>query len=278
MPTELPPGMAAQRPDRNPESIGRQLWTLASGIVIAIAVVIWSIGAVGDRLVQWIPPSVEQQLGSVMAAQFEAQAEVDSPQQQALTQLLHTLTPHLPSDDAGDRTYRIWYIPENTVNALALPGNQIIIYDGLLAKVESENALAMVLGHELGHFAHRDHLRGLGRTIVWQLALGSLFGDVSAWQRLAIAGIEQLSQAQYSQRQETQADEFGLVLLNAAYGHVGGATDFFAQLAELTGASPVAFLATHPVPAARVKRLEQEIEANNYAIAATTPLPAALQP
>lgn len=96
MPTELPPGMAAQRDDRNPESNRRQLWTLAGGLVMAIAVAIWSIGAASNLLVQWIPPSVEAELGRLMAAQFETQADLDSPQQQALTDLLQTLTPQLP--------------------------------------------------------------------------------------------------------------------------------------------------------------------------------------
>ena len=42
---------------------------------------------------------------------------------------------------------------------------------GLLENVESENELAFVLGHELGHFRNRDHLRGLGRGIAFSLVL-----------------------------------------------------------------------------------------------------------
>ena len=51
-------------------------------------------------------------------------------------------------------------------NAMALPGGLIIVTAGLLDQVESENELALVLGHELGHFNNRDHLRALGRGVV----------------------------------------------------------------------------------------------------------------
>lgn len=281
MPIEVPSGLAAQRPDRNPEPNHRQLWILAAGITIAIAIGIWTVGAISNQLVQWIPPQVEQQLGAVMAAQFEDQVDLTSPEQQALSRILTSLTAELPIDpysqEQTQRRYQVWYIPDETVNALALPGDRIIVYQGLIAQIESENALAMVLGHELGHFAHRDHLRGLGRAIVWQLALSSIFGDVSGWQRLAIAGLEQLSQAQYSQQQERQADEFGLELLQATYNHVGGATDFFVKLAQTPRPNPVAFLATHPMPQARIERLNQLIQARGYLRQPTAPLPPALR-
>ena len=50
-----------------------------------------------------------------------------------------------------------------------------VIYQGLLAQAESENELMMVLGHELGHFANRDHLRGLGRALLVQIAIAAFF-------------------------------------------------------------------------------------------------------
>ncbi len=40
----------------------------------------------------------------------------------------------------------------------------MVVFTGLLEKMTSENELAFVLAHELGHYDHRDHLRGLGRA------------------------------------------------------------------------------------------------------------------
>jgi Zn-dependent protease with chaperone function len=60
--------------------------------------------------------------------------------------------------------------PSTAVNAAALPGGHMLVFSGLLTEMRSENELAFVLAHELGHYAHRDHLRGLGRALVLMAA------------------------------------------------------------------------------------------------------------
>ena len=66
-------------------------------------------------------------------------------------------------------TFRVEVDDSGAANAMALPGGLIIVTQGLLDEVESENELAFVLGHELGHYRNRDHLRALGRGIVLAL-------------------------------------------------------------------------------------------------------------
>jgi predicted Zn-dependent protease len=110
------------------------------------------------------------------------------------------LEAQLPEDLSRDRDYQLLYIPDETVNALALPGDHVIIYQGLLAEAESENEIMMVLGHELGHFANRDHLRGLGRGIVVQIVASLLFGDAGS---IGAASLETFARSQFSQQQET---------------------------------------------------------------------------
>ena len=147
-----------------------------------------------------------------------------------------------------------------------MPGDVIIIYQGLLEKMDSENELVMVLGHEIGHFAHRDHLRGLGNTILIQLLL-SFFFD---WGNIADYSINitnHILNAQYSQTQEINADQFGLDLLNKYYGHVAGATDFFSKLeAENQGNQQIAFLSSHPLPKKRVQKLKRLIKTKDYRV------------
>ena len=208
-----------------------------------------------NGLIQIIPTSVEQKLGAVVAPVYEKQA-VDSPQQKTLNQLLDRLEANLPEQQQADNQYQVLYIPEDTVNALAIPGNKIIIYQGLLKEVGSENELMMVLGHELGHFAHRDHLRGLGNVLVIRMTIAYFLGDASIYKSIIASSIRAISQAQYSQKQEKQADIFGLMLLDKTYNQVAGATDFFAALSKKRK-SNLDFLASHPAPAKRVKELKK---------------------
>ncbi|MCK7469774.1 MAG: M48 family metalloprotease [Desulfomicrobium escambiense] len=53
-----------------------------------------------------------------------------------------------------------------------LPGGHVVVFSGLLNTVTSENELAFILAHEMGHFQHRDHLRGAGRapTCWWPIS------------------------------------------------------------------------------------------------------------
>ncbi len=269
---ELPPGTAAYS-DRNPPPQNRQVLAILSMILLLIMGAVWGSIALVNQIVWWIPPQVEQQLGRVMVPIFEQQA-IASETQAELNRLLDGLEQHLPSPLA-ERSYRVLYLPDTTVNALALPGDHIVIHQGLLQAVQSENELMMVLGHELGHFAHRDHLRGLGQALLIQLAAGAIFGDVGTISAIAGSGVTALSEAQFSQAQEQQADEFGLALLQQHYGHVGGATDFFKRVQQQQG-DYTDWLASHPTPAKRVKALEGLIQQRGYAIQPTIPLPPAL--
>lgn len=262
-----------QYSSRNPPPSNRQLLILF-GILIACAlVVIWLLGLLVNGLVWLIPPSVEQHLGAVVVPVFEKQAQPSSTQK-TLNQLLERLESHLPSEQQA-RDYQVLYIPQSTINALALPGNAIIIYQGLLEAVESENELMMVLGHELGHFAHRDHLRGLGQALLLRILISSFIGDAGFLRSAAATAIQTISNAQYSQSQEKAADEFGLELLNDTYRHVAGATDFFARLANQQD-KKIAFLSTHPAPRQRVEALKHLIEKRNYVKGERSPLPSVL--
>ena len=259
---------------RNQPPSNRQLLVLL-GIFAAFTIgIIWLIGWIASSIFWLIPPSIEQQLGAVIVPIYESQAK-PSAAQNTLNELLDRLEAKLPPQQRQGRDYQVLYIPEDTVNALAIPGDRIIIYAGLVKQAKSENELMMVLGHELGHFANRDHLRSLGRAVVVQIAIAYFVGDVGTIGSIAASGVESLSNAQFSQSQESQADEVGLTLLQQTYGHVAGATDFFARMSKKQ-ALDIDFLATHPAPARRVKEIEQLIKQRNYKLQQKLPLPPTL--
>ncbi len=265
--------MASDYSDRNPPPSNRQLLVLLGIFLGLILVGIWLLNWLLNSIIVLIPPSVEQRLGAPIVAAYERQAQ-PSPAQDTLNQLLDRLEAELPPEQQR-RDYQALLVPEPTVNALALPGDAIVIYGGLIEQAESENELMMVLGHELGHFAHRDHLRRIGRVLLVRMVVATILGDVGALQSIASSAITAVSQSRFSQSQEREADEFGLTLLNATYGHVAGATDFFERLSQQRGAD-FAFLSTHPAPKQRITALKRLIEARDYPIKERSPLPETL--
>ncbi|MDB9312649.1 M48 family metallopeptidase [Spirulina sp. CS-785/01] len=264
-----------QYSSRNPPPSNRQLLTLAAIFGGLIVAVFFLISGLINAMVWWIPVEVEQQLGRVIVPVYEKQAQ-DSLTQTKLNQRLDQLEGYLTDSLHENRDYRLLYIPEDTINAIAIPGDVIVVYRELLERLESENELMMILGHELGHFDHRDHLRKLGKIVLIKAVLSYFLGDISALESLVVDGVTVISNAQYSQGQELQADRFGLQLLYQNYGHVAGATDFFERIAQETPKT-VEFLSTHPAPKQRVKALKQLIEERDYPVKGKTPLSIPIQ-
>lgn len=141
---------------------------------------------------------------------------------------------------------------DSQLNAFAFPGGWILVSRGLSDKVKTETGLAFVLGHELGHFFYRDHLRGLGRGMGMAL-LGSLLG-FSDTSYFAPKIIETLVARSHSREQESRADAFALKLLAQVYPDLSGAEEFFKVALE--EANPVSknwptLFSTHPHPEER---------------------------
>ena len=165
--------------------------------------------------------------------------------------LLNRLTAHL-EDSQYD--YRLEITASELPNAMAFPGGLIVVTSALLDSAESENELAFILGHELGHFRNRDHLRRLGRGVL----LGVIFGAALGADDGAGLGvtISQLTQLSFSREQETHADEVGLAIVYGEYGHVAGSWRFFERQAEASANSDVlTYLSTHPSPTTRIQDL-----------------------
>ena len=166
------------------------------------------------------------------------------------------------------RTFQIFVVEDQAINALSMPRGFVALTTGLVAQVESQEALAFVLAREIGHFEHRYHLLQMSRRVVFGLARSVLFGSTTVG--TVIERAEMLAHLRYSRRQEEQADAFALSCLHAAYGHVSGATAFFATIESHNDA--VEFLQTHPLSQSRIETLQQSIRRMGLPRRPVTPL------
>lgn len=168
--------------------------------------------------------------------------------------------------------FRVEIDDSEQANAMALPGGLIIVTQGLLDEVESENELAFVLGHELGHFRNRDHVRALGRGVAL-----SIFFAVVTGNDVAGIGIKaaDLTLRSFSRRQEAKADEFGLLVVNSEYGHVNEAWRLFERwdIKDDSFIDLVTYLSTHPNSGDRVANMRRRAEEKGWQTdGETTPL------
>jgi len=163
-----------------------------------------------------------------------------------------------------DYDFNVVDMPE--ANAFALPGGHIYVSRGLLAIANSEDELANVIGHEIGHVAGRHHAQQQARqqrvgalSVLGTLAAAALGGAEAAQSvgqlgQLAGAGFL----AAHSRDQERAADEIGQALAANGGWNPSGMAEFLATLGRATKQvlgqerSP-SFLDTHPATPERVE-------------------------
>lgn len=156
-------------------------------------------------------------------------------------------------------TFRVLDSP--VVNAFALPG-YVYMTRGILAHFNSEDQLAGVLGHEIGHIVgrhsaeqmSRQQLAGLG------LGLGAIFSEtIAQYAELASMGL-QLMLLKYSRSQESESDMLGVEYSTKLGYDADEMAAFFGTLkrmGERSGQALPTFLSTHPDPGAREQRVQQ---------------------
>jgi predicted Zn-dependent protease len=238
-------------------------------VVLLVLLAYAMLGLLVDHAVPHIPVSLEDRLaGPIMS---EVSSGLDVPEGFDVTVIQELLDSLAALMDGPRRQFRVSILEKDEANALALPGGHIVIFSQLLQKVESENELAMILAHELGHFAARDHLRGVGRSFLFYILASVMLGGDSSSAR-TLMNSSGILQNNYSRTQEYAADRFALQLLVKRYGHAGGATDFFARLATKEKLPQlVHYLSTHPASDRRIAALKQLIAENGYQVSGVLP-------
>jgi len=151
-------------------------------------------------------------------------------------------------------------------NAFTFPGGYIQVTSGLLEKSTSENELAFVICHELGHHFYRHPLKQLGRHFVFMLS--SALIELTTGSGGIFAFGLQLTSLSHSRSQEEEADSFALGCLNSKYGHVKGFEAFFNQLKDeqgiLSNNKITKYMSTHPISEERISRLIDESGEKNF--------------
>lgn len=151
--------------------------------------------------------------------------------------------------------YEFFVVPQEELNAFALPGGKIFINAGAIAKTNSEAELAGLIGHELSHVV-LSH----GFQLVTQ---GNLVANVT--QYIPLGGIiGQLSALSYSRDMERQADTLGTRLIVATGYAADGLRNLMVTLEKQQKNAPPSWLSSHPGGSERVSYLEAMITNSKY--------------
>ncbi len=142
--------------------------------------------------------------------------------------------------------FPITIVNNSEINACILPNGIIFITSGLLKQKYTEEELAFVLAHEIGHYANRDHLRIFSRQILSSLIFITISGNTNSFDKF-LNGVTLLNNLVYSRKQEAAADEYAGRILIKIYGTNNGGKTFIKKIKDNENTSNfLHYFSSHP--------------------------------
>ena len=186
---------------------------------------------------------------------------------QALADVSHFRRPGI-DPIFGNMSFHFRVLDSPVVNAFALPGGFIYVTRGLLAHLENEAQLAVVLGHEIGHVVGRHGSKamwrrkfGSGALLLGAIGGQAVFGGNAAQNIMNFGGTaSQLLFLKYGRGAESESDQLGVDYAALAGYDASQASAFFRslkRLGEQSGQSLPGLLSSHPDPGDRELYIQQ---------------------
>lgn len=239
------------------------------GLVVACLAVLvtlpFVVKAAAVPLAHVIPVAWEKPLGPLLVPEMAAAREYALKQPckvAAQRDEVARIVISLQKANHLDRPLEVLISPSSDINAYAMPGDIIFVNEGLLKFIESDNELAGILAHEMGHLHRRHVMETLLNSVGLRVVLAAMTGGSDQLARLGSAGAG-LFELGYSRDHESEADQSAVDYLGAAKLHTDGLMEFLKRIekkeslrAELGSHDFLTYLSTHPPLAARLEILE----------------------
>jgi Zn-dependent protease with chaperone function len=195
--------------------------SLAALLLTTIAVLLfmrYGIPFLANRAAFALPPATEQAIGTETLATLDrlmmAPSKLDQTRRDELAALLRRVAG--PAPDAAGYRLECRACPAVGANAFALPSGIIIVTDDLVELARSDDELAAVMAHEVGHARLRHPLRHLLQSSGVGLIMATLTGDLVSISSLAGTLPTLLVETSYSREFEREADAAAVAWMKSA--------------------------------------------------------------
>lgn len=158
-------------------------------------------------------------------------------------------------------------VKNNELNAFCMPGGKIVVYEGLMKLVSSDDELAVVLGHEVAHAVAKHSNERMSQQVLSQYGanvLGSVLSNKSAAIQNVAGKVYGLG-TQYgvtlpfSRKHESEADYIGLIFMRLAGYDPNVALTFWQKMASMSQGSTPELMSTHPSDSKRISQIKKEL-------------------
>lgn len=218
----------------------------------------------GRKQLALVPEAQIEEMGKQSFAEMKQKEKVsgDAATTEYVSCVARSITSALP----GKKDWEVVLFAKPEVNAFALPGAKIGVYEGLLKAAKTPSQLAAVLGHEVAHVLASHGQERVSEQLAAQGGLGVLGAILGAKtdkrRQILLAALGLGAQVGYllphSRKQESEADVLGLEYMAKAGFDPRESVELWKNMAA-AGGQPPEFMSTHPSHGTRIENLTQAI-------------------
>jgi Zn-dependent protease with chaperone function len=245
---------------------------LALGALLLTALVVllflrFGVPVMARQVAFRLPPAAETSMGRETMAILDRLLLKPSRLDQGRRRELEGLFHRVAGGGAGTAGYRLEFRSSDSLgaNAFALPGGIVVLTDGLVELARSDDEIAAVLAHEVGHVRHRHILRHVLQNSVTGLLVATLTGDLTSITSLSATLPTAIVDASFSRQFEREADDAAIAWMKSAGVDPRRYAEILARLqAQLDTRSGETFepkspihnyLSNHPDTGERIRRV-----------------------
>ena len=149
-------------------------------------------------------------------------------------------------DEIKNFSWEFNLVKDDQVNAFCMPGGKIVVYEGLMNLVDSDDELAVVLGHEVAHAVAKHSNERMSQQLVAQYGA-----------QILSAAVANKSAAV----QNVASSDMGLILMTMAGYNPDVAVHFWEKMSAGSGGKVPEFMSTHPSDSRRISDIQKELPA-----------------
>ncbi len=226
------------------------------------------VGEAAERAMESITPEQEYFIGRAVGATIVHTYNVyDHPRANAYLNLLGQSVARYSDMPETFRGYRLLLLDTDEINAFAAPGGFIFISRGMVRLCRTEDDLAAVIAHEVGHIQHRHAVLAIKNSRWTSAATTMLFEGVRSFGAKELAELTEVFEGSisditstlmtggYARGQEREADRAAVVILRRMGYRQGALIDVLERMGSVLENDKRGFGATHPPASSRIRDL-----------------------
>ncbi|OFX25761.1 MAG: hypothetical protein A2041_14640, partial [Bacteroidetes bacterium GWA2_31_9b] len=236
--------------------IGIALIILGLIIVVYLFLIPW----LAEKSVVLIPQDYDVEIGNTFYNEYLNYNTIDSIKSKELN--------HFASQLELKNTNEVKFIvvESETVNAFALPNGNIIVFTGIIDKMNDYDELVGLIGHEVSHVNNRHSMKMMCRNLSGYLFISVILSDVNGIMAVIGDNIHNLQSLSYSRHFEREADIEGLNLMIQNNTDPNGMINLFKRLQSERDILLPEFLSSHPITEDRLNYIDKLIKSSSYKV------------